>query len=237
VLHHGSNHRGFGEPLIAANRIGAEGDANTSFAGPAMAGLCVQPRRRGRGALRRGVSPIRLTRADRQARPTHARRGVRTHQEKNRHHRRAAGSPTPTGQDPSEPAQSRLILWTRELTGNPRAKHSGEGQPNAKRCWIACRWAQEETTGCAPMFHEGALAIDLRRVKGCTVVTRRSFDPEVTSNLSTVTRIRPMRGAVMSTGHGPADDVRRATAVVAGVATASGPGCAPRRHENHGRIR
>jgi acyl-CoA synthetase (AMP-forming)/AMP-acid ligase II len=80
----------------------------------------------------------------------------------------------------------RLILLTSGTTGNPKgAKHSGGGATELKAILDRVPWHTEETTVVvAPMFHAwGFSQLVFAASLGCTVVTRRKFDPEATLDL------------------------------------------------------
>jgi len=82
--------------------------------------------------------------------------------------------------------KGRLILLTSGTTGNPKgAKHSGGGTTELKAMLERVPWHTEETTVVvAPMFHAwGFSQLIFAASMGCTVVTRRKFDPEATLEL------------------------------------------------------
>ncbi|MGB6516675.1 MAG: AMP-binding protein, partial [Mycobacterium sp.] len=82
--------------------------------------------------------------------------------------------------------KSRLILLTSGTTGNPKgAKHSGGGSTELKAILDRVPWHTEETTVVvAPMFHAwGFSQLVFAASLGCTVATRRKFDPEATLDL------------------------------------------------------
>jgi acyl-CoA synthetase (AMP-forming)/AMP-acid ligase II len=82
--------------------------------------------------------------------------------------------------------KSRLILLTSGTTGNPKgAKHSGGGSTELKAILDRVPWHTEETTVVvAPMFHAwGFSQLVFAASLGCTLATRRKFDPEATLDL------------------------------------------------------
>ncbi len=79
-----------------------------------------------------------------------------------------------------------MILLTSGTTGNPKgAKHSGGGATELQAILDRVPWHTEETTVVvAPMFHAwGFSQLIFAASLGCTVVTRRKFDPEATLDL------------------------------------------------------
>src|ERR1700759_2359766 len=179
------NHRGFVEALIAANRIGADILLlNTSFAGPALADVV---NREGADAV---IYDEEFTDSVDRAltdKPDTARVvGWTDHPEK---HEETVEKLVTThlGQRPvSTGRKGRLILLTSGTTGNPKgAKHSGGGTTELKAMLDRVPWHTEETTVVvAPMFHAwGFSQLIFAASMGCTVVTRRKFDPETTLEL------------------------------------------------------
>jgi acyl-CoA synthetase (AMP-forming)/AMP-acid ligase II len=179
------NHRGFVEALIAANRIGADVLLlNTSFAGPALADVV---NREGADAVifdEEFTESVDRALADRPdttrivAWTDHPERHdciveklISTHLGK-----RAA----------KVDRKGKMILLTSGTTGNPKgAKHSGGGATELKAILDRVPWHTEETTVVvAPMFHAwGFSQLIFAASLGCTVVTRRKFDPEATLHL------------------------------------------------------
>ena len=176
------NHRGFVEALVAATRIGADILLlNTSFAGPALAEVVA---REGADAI---IYDEEFTGAvDRAlAGRSHTTRVVAWTDHPESHgltvDKLVAAH---AGQRPARlPRKGRLILLTSGTTGTPKgARRSGGGASELKAILERVPWRAEETTVvAAPMFHawgfsQLAFAVSL----GCTVVTRRKFDPEAT---------------------------------------------------------
>ena len=91
------------------------------------------------------------------------------------------------GRRPERPARpGRTVLLTSGTTGSPKgARRSGGGAGSLAAMLDRIPWrAGEVTVVAAPMFHAwgfGQLAI--AATMGCTVVTRRRFDPEATLQL------------------------------------------------------
>ena len=179
------NHRGFVESLIAANRIGADVLLlNTSFAGPALADVV---NREGADAV---IYDEEFTDSVDRAlanKPDTTRVvGWADHPE---NHDTTVEKLVTThlGQRPANTGRKgRLILLTSGTTGNPKgAKHSGGGTTELKAMLDRVPWHTEETTVVvAPMFHAwGFSQLIFAASMGCTVVTRRKFDPEATLEL------------------------------------------------------
>lgn len=177
------NHRGFVEALVAANRIGADVLLlNTSFAGPALAEVV---NREGADAViydEEFTASVDRALADR---PDTTRIVAWTEQP---HDLTVEGLiAAHTGQRPVRSGRKgKLILLTSGTTGSPKgAKHSGGGLGELKAILDRVPWHTEETTVVvAPMFHAwGFSQLVFAASLGCTVVTRRKFDPEATLDL------------------------------------------------------
>ena len=176
------NHRGFVEALIAANRIGADILLlNTSFAGPALADVV---NREGADAV---IYDEEFTDS--------VDRALADHPDTTRI---VAWTDYPEVHDTTveklisanagrrqtkTDRKGKLILLTSGTTGNPKgAKHSGGGATELQAMLDRVPWHTEETTVVvAPMFHAwGFSQLIFAASMGCTVVTRRKFDPEAT---------------------------------------------------------
>jgi acyl-CoA synthetase (AMP-forming)/AMP-acid ligase II len=177
------NHRGFVEALVAANRIGADVLLlNTSFAGPALAEVV---NREGADAViydEEFTDSVDRALADK---PNTTRIAAWTdHPHDTTVEKLIAAH---TGERPVRIGRSgKLILLTSGTTGNPKgAKHSGGGSAELKAMLDRVPWHTEETTVVvAPMFHAwGFSQLVFAASLGCTVVTRRKFDPEATLEL------------------------------------------------------
>jgi acyl-CoA synthetase (AMP-forming)/AMP-acid ligase II len=177
------NHRGFVEALLAANRIGADVLLlNTSFAGPALAEVV---NREGTDAViydEEFTDSVDRALADK---PNATRVVAWT----DRPHDTTVEKliTAHTGKRPAKTGRNgKLILLTSGTTGNPKgAKHSGGGATELKAILDRVPWHTEETTVVvAPMFHAwGFSQLVFGASLGCTVVTRRKFDPEATLDL------------------------------------------------------
>jgi acyl-CoA synthetase (AMP-forming)/AMP-acid ligase II len=176
------NHRGFVEALIAANRIGADVLLlNTSFAGPALTDV----------VHREGVDAIvydeEFAESVDQAltgRPDTA--GIVAWTDEPDRHDRTVEKliAAHSGERPSSPdRKGKLILLTSGTTGAPKgAARSGGGAGELKAMLDRVPWRAEETVVVvAPMFHAwGFSQLVFAASLGCTIATRRKFDPEAT---------------------------------------------------------
>jgi acyl-CoA synthetase (AMP-forming)/AMP-acid ligase II len=179
------NHRGFVEPVLAANRIGSDIVLlNTSFAGPAMADVV---NREGVDAAiydEEFTATVDRALADK---PDATRIVAWTDEQheltvENLIADHLGLQPQRTGR------KGRMILLTSGTTGTPKgAKQSGGGAGIGTLKAILDRtpWRAEETIVIvAPMFHAwGFSQLIFAASMACTVVTRRKFDPEATLDL------------------------------------------------------
>jgi acyl-CoA synthetase (AMP-forming)/AMP-acid ligase II len=176
------NHRGFVEPLIAANRIGADVLLlNTSFAGPALAEVVAREKVDAVIYDEEFGSSIEQACKDR----PQAARIVAWADDPAAHGATVAGLVDKyRGQRPSQAARaSKMILLTSGTTGSPKgAKHSGGGADALKSILDRTPWRAEETAVVvAPMFHAwGFGQLGIAALLACTIVTRRKFDAEAT---------------------------------------------------------
>jgi acyl-CoA synthetase (AMP-forming)/AMP-acid ligase II len=179
------NHRGFVEALIAANRLGTDVLLlNTSFAGPALAEVV---NREGADVViydEEFTASVDRALADKpdtarvvawsdrpEAQKSTVEELITTH---------LGERPVRTGR------KGKMILLTSGTTGSPKgAKHSGGGATELQAILDRVPWHTEETTVVvAPMFHAwGFSQLIFAASLGCTVVTRRKFDPEATLEL------------------------------------------------------
>ncbi len=179
------NHRGFVEALIAANRIGADVLLlNTSFAGPALADVV---NREGADAViydEEFTESVDRALADR---PDTTRIVAWTDHPERHDTGVEKLISTHLGKRPAKAdRKGKMILLTSGTTGNPKgAKHSGGGATELKAILDRVPWHTEETTVVvAPMFHAwGFSQLIFAASLGCTVATRRKFDPEATLDL------------------------------------------------------
>jgi acyl-CoA synthetase (AMP-forming)/AMP-acid ligase II len=174
------NHRGFVEALVAANRIGADVLLlNTSFAGPALAEVVD---REGADAVIYDEEFTDSVDRALAAKPNATRVLAWTDQPHDAGVEKLIAAHN--GRRPAKTGRSgKLILLTSGTTGNPKgAKHSGGGATELKAMLDRVPWHTEETTVVvAPMFHAwGFSQLVFAASLGCTVVTRRKFDPEAT---------------------------------------------------------
>lgn len=179
------NHRGFIEALVAANRIGADVLLlNTSFAGPALAEVV---HREGVDAM---IYDEEFTDSvDRALADTPDTARIVAWTEHPDSHDRTVEKliAAHTGERPATTdRKGKLILLTSGTTGMPKgAARSGGGPGELQAMLERVPWRAEETTVVvAPMFHAwGFSQLVFAASLGCTVVTRRKFDPEATLEL------------------------------------------------------
>jgi acyl-CoA synthetase (AMP-forming)/AMP-acid ligase II len=176
------NHRGFVEALIAANRIGADLLLlNTSFAGPALADVV---RREGVDAIVYDEEFAESVDRALAERPDST--GIVAWTEQPDSYERTVEKliAAHTGERPTRPGRNgKLILLTSGTTGAPKgAARSGGGAGELKAILDRVPWRAEETiVVVAPMFHAwGFSQLVFAASLGCTIVTRRKFDPEAT---------------------------------------------------------
>ncbi len=174
------NHRGFVEALIAANRIGADILLlNTSFAGPALADV----------VQREGVDAIVYDdefaeSVDRAVAGRPGTAGIIAWADEPDSHEVTVEKliAARTGERPNAPdRKGKLILLTSGTTGVPKgAARSGGGAGELKAMLDRVPWRAEETVVvAAPMFHAwGFSQLVFAASLGCTIATRRKFDPE-----------------------------------------------------------
>ncbi len=179
------NHRGFVEALIATNRIGADVLLlNTSFAGPALADVV---NREGADVVifdEEFTESVDRALADMPG----TTRIVAWTDHPERHDSGVEKLISAhLGKRPAKAdRKGKMILLTSGTTGNPKgAKHSGGGATELKAILDRVPWHTEETTVVvAPMFHAwGFSQMIFAASLGCTVATRRKFDPEATLDL------------------------------------------------------
>ncbi len=179
------NHRGFVEALIAANRIGADVLLlNTSFAGPALADVVDRESVDAMVYDEEFAEPVGRALADRPdatgiiAWAEQHDSGARTVEQLIAAH---------DGERPAAPdRKGKLILLTSGTTGAPKgAARSGGGVGELKAILDRVPWRAEETVVVvAPMFHAwGFSQLVFAASLGCTIATRRKFDPEATLDL------------------------------------------------------
>ncbi len=179
------NHRGFVEALIAANRIGADVLLlNTSFAGPALADVV---QREGVDAIiydEEFAESVDRALSEKTDRPDTT--GIVAWTEQPDSHDRTVEKliAAHTGERPTQPgSKGKLILLTSGTTGAPKgAARSGGGAGELKAMLDRVPWRAEETVVVvAPMFHAwGFSQLVFAASLGCTIATRRKFDPEAT---------------------------------------------------------
>ncbi|WIM87023.1 acyl-CoA ligase FadD12 [Candidatus Mycobacterium wuenschmannii] len=179
------NHRGFVEALIAANRLGADVLLlNTSFAGPALADVV---NRESADAViydEEFTESVDRALADK---PDTARVVAWTDHPEQHDVTVEKLIAEHLGERPVKTGRTgKMILLTSGTTGNPKgAKHSGGGATELQAILDRVPWHTEETTVVvAPMFHAwGFSQLIFAASLGCTVATRRKFDPEATLEL------------------------------------------------------
>ena len=178
------NHRGFVEALIAANRIGADVLLlNTSFAGPALAEVVERERvdtviydEEFTATVDRALADNKdVTRILAWSDSSHT--GLTLEELISGH----------TGKQPRRASsKSKVILLTSGTTGTPKgATHSGGSPLVLKSILDRTPWrAEEPVVVMAPMFHAwGFSQLVFAASMACTIVTRRTFDPEATLEL------------------------------------------------------
>src|SRR6201996_6386247 len=179
------NHRGFVESLVAANRISSDVLLlNTSFAGPALADV----------ANREGLDAVIYDEeftetVDRALADTPAATRIVAWTEGQHELTVEKLIAAHAGEHPQRTGRKgKMILLTSGTTGAPKgAKQSGGGAGIGTLKAILDRtpWrAEEPIVIVAPMFHAwGFSQLIFAASMGCTVVTRRKFDPEATLEL------------------------------------------------------
>ena len=183
------NHRGFVDGLGAAGRLGADTLLlNTGFAGPQLAEVV---EREGVDVLIYDEEFAGIVDGVRATTPSAAfvlgwtdavdasRDGVPTAESLIADH---------LGQKPPAPTRTgKIVLLTSGTTGTPKgaSRSAGGGAGDLASILDRVPWRAGETTVlAAPMFHAwGFGQLLISATMGCTVVTRRRFDPEATLEL------------------------------------------------------
>ncbi len=180
------NHRGFIEAMVAAHRIGVDVLLlNTSFAGPALADVVAREDVDVVIYDEEFTDTVDRALADR---PDTTRIVGWTDSPESHDLTIDKLVDAHTAQRPAaSEGNGKLILLTSGTTGNPKgAKRSGGGGAGELKAMLdRVPWHTEENTVVvAPMFHAwGFSQLVFAASLGCTVITRRKFDPEATLEL------------------------------------------------------
>src|ERR1700755_3225551 len=181
------NHRGFIEAVVAANRIGSDLLLlNTSFAGPALAEVVARESADAVVYDEEFTETVDRALADNPG----ATRIVAWTDDPSAHEESLTVEKLVTAHLGREPKRAkekpRTILLTSGTTGTPKGAKLTGGDPSALKAILdRTPWHTEEAiVVAAPMFHAwGFSQLIFAATRGCTMVTRRKFDPEATLEL------------------------------------------------------